>query len=103
MATYAWDADTLARADEHGCLDEDVVTGDPVVCAGCAHGARWESVFATSTTQEDGTVKVIVQGKSPGGDTYGAAFLVDPASGDPYRFGHGMRRVVRMLEKAGIQ
>lgn len=31
-----WDEPTLALAAEHGCLDEDVHTGDPVVCADCA-------------------------------------------------------------------
>jgi len=31
----AWDSATLDRAAEHGCLDENIETGDPTVCAGC--------------------------------------------------------------------
>jgi hypothetical protein len=34
---YAYDETTLARAEVHGCLDEDVSTGDPVVCRECAY------------------------------------------------------------------
>lgn len=34
---YAYDEPTLARAALHGCLDEDVNTGDPLVCRGCAY------------------------------------------------------------------
>lgn len=33
---YAYDEPTLTRADLHGCLDEDVNTGDPLVCRECA-------------------------------------------------------------------
>jgi hypothetical protein len=33
---YAWHPPILERAAEHGCLDEDVETGDPIVCAECA-------------------------------------------------------------------
>ena len=33
---YAYDELTLTRADLHGCLDEDVNTGDPLVCRACA-------------------------------------------------------------------
>lgn len=32
---YAYDAQTLDRAEEHGCLDEDVNTGDWTVCSQC--------------------------------------------------------------------
>ena len=36
MTRYpAWDTPTLDRAAEHGCLDEDVATGDPTVCLTC--------------------------------------------------------------------
>lgn len=31
----AWDSITLNRAAEHGCLDENVETGDPTACASC--------------------------------------------------------------------
>lgn len=37
---YAYDGPTLDRADAHGCLDEDVNTGDPLVCRECAYPAR---------------------------------------------------------------
>jgi hypothetical protein len=33
---YAYDAPTLDRAAGHGCLDEHVNTGDPLVCRECA-------------------------------------------------------------------
>ena len=33
---YAFDQPTLERAAEHGCLDEDVNTGNPLVCRACA-------------------------------------------------------------------
>lgn len=33
---YAYDAPTLERADAHGCLGEDVATGDPIVCGECS-------------------------------------------------------------------
>jgi len=33
---YAWHPPILERAAEHGCLDEDVNTGDPVVCSECS-------------------------------------------------------------------
>lgn len=33
---YAYDQPTLDRAELHGCLDEDVNTGDPLVCRECA-------------------------------------------------------------------
>ena len=36
---YAYDESTLDRAEAHGCLDEDVETGDPIVCALCAYPA----------------------------------------------------------------
>ena len=32
---YAWLPPILNRAAQHGCLDEDVETGDPVVCEDC--------------------------------------------------------------------
>jgi hypothetical protein len=32
---YAYDQPTLDRAALHGCLDEDVNTGDPLVCREC--------------------------------------------------------------------
>ena len=38
----AWDAPTLERAAEHGCLDENVETGDPVVCGACCDLATTE-------------------------------------------------------------
>jgi len=31
----AWDPPTLDLAAEHGCLDESIETGDPLVCARC--------------------------------------------------------------------
>jgi hypothetical protein len=34
---YATDPKTLDLADEHGCLDEDVDTGESIVCATCAY------------------------------------------------------------------
>lgn len=34
---YTYDRPTLDRADQHGCLDEDVETGDPIVCAECVN------------------------------------------------------------------
>ncbi|MDN4174719.1 hypothetical protein QWY28_17290 [Nocardioides sp. SOB77] len=33
---HAWHEPTLERASRHGCLDEDVETGSPVVCGACA-------------------------------------------------------------------
>ncbi|KQP63044.1 hypothetical protein ASF47_18710 [Nocardioides sp. Leaf285] len=33
---YAFDNPTIERADLHGCLDEDVETGAPIVCVSCA-------------------------------------------------------------------
>lgn len=33
---YAYDHPTIERADLHGCLDEDVETGAPIVCAACS-------------------------------------------------------------------
>lgn len=33
---YAYDLPTLERAADHNCLDEDVNTGDPLVCRECA-------------------------------------------------------------------
>lgn len=32
---YVYDTPTIERAMEHGCLDEDVETGDPIACATC--------------------------------------------------------------------
>lgn len=34
---YAWLPHILDRAAEHGCLDEDVETGDPIVCEDCSY------------------------------------------------------------------
>lgn len=32
---YVYDDATITRAAAHGCLDEDVETGDPIACAAC--------------------------------------------------------------------
>ena len=36
----AWEPTILNRAAEHGCLGEDVETGDPVVCGACCAPTR---------------------------------------------------------------
>lgn len=46
---YAYDQPTLDRADLHGCLDEDVNTGDPLVCRECA----FPTVILPALTEEE--------------------------------------------------
>lgn len=36
---FAWHAPILDRAAFHGCLTEDVETGDPLACGECCDGA----------------------------------------------------------------
>jgi hypothetical protein len=50
---YAYDEPTLGRAAEHGCLDEDVNTGDPLVCRECAFPPISENDESPAQPSED--------------------------------------------------